>query len=694
MKYPFTKQKDLKDCGVCCLQMLVRYFGGSVSIEYLRELTCTTKDGVNAYNLIEGSKKIGFSSYGLKGNIEDLNINNTPCIAHVLIKKSYQHFIVIYKINKKNKTLLVADPNDNNIKKISYKEFKLISTNVFIIIKPDKKILYVSENKTFSNFIFNIFKTSSKLIIMLFTISLLISFIQIICSFQFKILLKTVINYKTTYNLIFISLLFLLLIIFKELLNYIRNQKVNAFNHHLDKELFLNVYNHILSLPYFYYKNRTTGEVLSRINDLSCIRNVIGKFIINTIIDLFMLVGSFICLFILSKELSIIVLTTIILLIFIIFIFSKVIEDRINKTKKYSADVNSILVESIDGIETIKNQNIVDYIKKKFLIKYSLYNDSSYNHNNIFIIFTMYKNILININNLVILCFGSYLTVIDKIDIATLITFITLNSYILSPIENLMDLLLSYTEAKVSFNRIKELYEIEEENIDNKNKLNNIKGDIKVDNLKYSYNNIDYLLKNINLDIKSNSKILLYGKSGSGKSTIAKILAGTLNTKNNIINYNNYDINKYNINALKKDICYISSNEKLFTTSVYNNIVLDKEINPDEFYSNAKLCMVDEFIDKKNLAYDTLIEENGFNFSGGEKQRIILARSLLKDSNIYILDEALNQVDIDKERNILINLFNKYPNKTFIYISHRFHNKDLFDKKYKIEDGISYEESI
>ena len=103
MKYPFEKQSDLKDCGVCCLLMITRYYGGGVSREYLRNITNTTKDGVSAYNLLDGAKKLGFDGFGVNCKLEDLSDNYLPCIAHVIVKKSYQHFVVIYNINKKSK---------------------------------------------------------------------------------------------------------------------------------------------------------------------------------------------------------------------------------------------------------------------------------------------------------------------------------------------------------------------------------------------------------------------------------------------------------------------------------------------------------------------------------------------------------------------------------------------------------------
>ena len=692
MKYPFEKQKDLKDCGVCCLLMLVRYYGGGISKEYLRDITNTDRSGVNAYDLIEGAKKIGFDSYGVNGNILDIDDKCLPCIAHVIYKKNLQHFIVIYKIDQKKKILLVADPNNNHITKMNISDFKKISTNNFILLKPLKKIIYVEKNTELKDLISNYINKNIKIILSVILLSILITVINILCSFQFKILLEYVINYHTLNNLFLLTLIFFTLLLIKDISNFRRNRLINHINHDLDKSLFLNVYNHILSLPYLYYKNRTTGEVVSRMNDLVNIRDIISKFIVTCFIDLFLMLGAIIVLSLICFKLTIISLIVIIILLFFIFIFNKPLDDKITKSKEDNANVSSYLVETINGIETIKNQDIVSYTKRNFIFKYLKYNHNSLKYNNLFIDLDFLKNLVINIGDLLILIIGTYLIIEGIIDIATLITFITLNNYIFNPIENFINLSLSLKEAKISFERIKELYEVKEEK-DNSKLVNHLDGNIYTNNLTYSYNNRNNTLNNINININKGERVLIYGKSGSGKSTLAKLLAGILKANNNNLYYDNIDINRYKLSNIRKDICYIGNTETIFTDSIYNNILLDKE--EDNSFSNiTKLCLVDEFVSDKDLAYDTYLEENGFNLSSGQKQRITLARSLLKNSNIYILDEALNQVDIDKERKILINIFNKYKDKTFIYISHRFNNSDLFSKKYKIENGVSYEESI
>lgn len=692
MKYPFEKQNDLKDCGVCSLLMLVRYYGGGVSKEYLRNITNTTKSGVSAYDLIEASKTLGFDSFGVRSDISKINKKYLPCIAHVVINKSYQHFVVIYKIDHKKKMILLADPNNTSLTKISFEKFQKISTNQYIILKPKKKIMYIKKNTVLKDFINNFLAHNSKKLILLLTLSTMFTLFNIISSFHFKIIMDYVIEYKTINNLLLISLIFGFVVIIKEVSNYYRNHIINYINHKLDKELLSNVYHHILSLPYLYYKNRTTGEIIARMEDLGSIRNVISKLLVTVLLDLVLAIFTFFTLLFLNVKLTFILIISIIVIFVIIVIFKPILEKKIRISKEASSKLNSYLVETISGIETIKNQNIKPFIEDNFLLKYCKYNKNSLSYNKCFIIEQFLKDIVSEISNLLILLFGSFLVVKGSIDISTLITFITLMNYLLEPLKNIIDLDLSFKEAKTSFERISELYEIEEEKTNYKKSKKELMGKIKTNHLTYSYNNHDQFLKDINIDINPGDKVLIYGSSGSGKSTLAKILSKQLEIKNNLIFYDNKDINNCSSNNIRKEISYISQQETLFTDSIYQNIVLDKQIDYNDFLDIAKLCMIDEFTSNSIMAYDMLLEENGFNISGGQRQRIILARALLKGANIYILDESLNEVDIEKERQILTNLFNTYKDKTFIIISHRFHNQDLFNKKYKIENGVSYEE--
>ena len=274
-----------------------------------------------------------------------------------------------------------------------------------------------------------------------------------------------------------------------------------------------------------------------------------------------------------------------------------------------------------------------------------------------------------------------------KMTLGQVITYNSMIIYFLEPIKSIIGLELLLKKTKISIDRVDELYEVKKE----QNDLNcrtitkRLKGDIIVKDLNYSYNGRKNVLNYINLKIDSGERIIVFGKSGSGKSTIGKLLMKLFDIERNKIFIDNKDINDYSVADIRREFCYIGQNENLFTDTIYNNIVFNREKSYDDFLNICNITNVNEIIKDNIMGYDMLLEENGFNISGGERQRIILARALLKDSNVYILDETLSQVDIEKEREILIKLFEYLKGKTIIYISHRFDNSDLFDKIINME---------
>ena len=210
-------------------------------------------------------------------------------------------------------------------------------------------------------------------------------------------------------------------------------------------------------------------------------------------------------------------------------------------------------------------------------------------------------------------------------------------------------------------------------------------GNIEFKNTTYSYNNRDNVLNRLNIKIKHRDRVLLLGPSGSGKSTILKLLYRYYEINRESIFINNIDINDYTLKDIRDNISYISQNEVLYTDTIKNNIILDREINDIEYLNICKLTYVNDVIKNSNEGHNLLLEENGINLSGGQRQRIILARSLLKTSSIVLIDEGLNEIDIKLERQILNNIFNYYKDRTFIIISHRLNNLDLFNNIIKLE---------
>ena len=235
-----------------------------------------------------------------------------------------------------------------------------------------------------------------------------------------------------------------------------------------------------------------------------------------------------------------------------------------------------------------------------------------------------------------------------------------------------------------SIKRLNNLFDVESISLDKSNLI--VNGDIIFNNVSFKYTD-KLILNNISFRIKDKEKVLLIGSSGTGKSTILKLLFKYYQIERNYISINNNDINDYKIMDIRSNIVYISQNEKLFNDTIKSNIILDSNVSEEEFLNVVKLTKTDEIIKDDLLGYNKIVEEDAINLSGGQRQKIILSRALLRKSKIILIDEGLNQIDINTERIILKNIFKYYKNTTFIIVSHRLNNMDLFDKVLSLENN-------
>ena len=680
-KYPIVIQDEIKYCGVSCILMILKYYGGYVSKKNLIDMTKTSKDGTTAYHIKETLKTIGFETKGIRSSLDDMNNVILPCIANVTIDKSYKHFIVIYEINYKKKYLIIGDPADK-IKKISFDYFNEIFNNVLIYCYPIKSIPK-EINTSKINFIFHILKSNKSNLTNIFILSIFITLFSIITSFYTEAMINNLNFYSRTYLLI-IFITFFAVYILKIISNYFRNKLLSYINQKIDLSITLDIYKSIIKLPYYYYKNRTTGDMISRINDLDNVRDMISKVALSLFVDIPLTLVSLIVLYFLNHILFSIGLTILVLYLIIIILFRRRFNDYIKKIQVEKSETTSFMVESIGGFETVKNMKIEDNIIDKFESKYIKLLKNIFKYQNSYFLQHLFKEIINDIGFITVTLVGCILVIDNKMSIGTLFTFSSLLIYFLDPIKNVIDLDNVVKEAKVSLDRVLDIstYDVKDNGVIDEFK----NGDIEINNLDFSFNDRDYILKKLSLKIKKNSNVMVLGKSGSGKSTLFKILTKYYSISKDKIFINGIDLNNYKKNTIDKNIMYISQNDVLFNDTMYNNLIFDGS-NTKALLDISGMCYVDEILDS-NLGFNMLVEESGFNLSGGERQRVILARGLLQHFEILIIDEGLSQVDTNMERKILKNIFKYFKNKTIIFVSHRTDNLDLFDDLIKIEDGI------
>ncbi|MEG0799051.1 MAG: ABC transporter transmembrane domain-containing protein [Bacilli bacterium] len=676
-------QGGYKDCASACLLSIIRYYKGNISKEELSYLINTSSKGTSAYFMIEGVKKIGFDGYGIKLTCDEIFKDDIllPCIVHVK-SNNYYHFIVIYKILSKSNKIKVMDPAYGFIT-LSKKEFNDIYLGNTLIFYPVKPVVNNNEKINSFEFIKDYCLSSKKTIIQLIILSILTVIFTMIYSLYLKIIIDYLIKFKDIKYLYFTTIIFVIVILLKNIFTFIRNKILINFKFYLSKNLTLNIVKHILYLPYRYVKSKPVGEITSRLEETESVKDLICDCVLSLFIDLMIIVISIFLLMFINIKLFLIILMVLLLYTLISCLINTTYNKKIYDSMNANAEYNSYLIESINNYSSIKNLSITNNVYRKLEVKYiallnkiraleTLFNRSS----NI-------KDIILDIGLVLSLAFGSYLIIKSKLTIGDLVAFNTLAIYFIEPIKSIINKYPDFKHSSLSLERIKDFTGVKEEPVNNLNKKC-VSGDIVVNNLSYSYNNIDYIFNNINISIKKNSSFLIYGKSGGGKSTFIKVLLKYLDNYSGDIFIGDKNLKDIKHEVVQNSLTYVSQDENLFNDTLINNITSLRKVSEEDYEEILRITKVNEIRNKKKFRDLFLIEENGFNLSGGERQKIVLARSLLKRSNILVLDEALSEVGIDEEKEILNNIKASFRSTTLIYISHKEEIKSIFENKYKL----------
>lgn len=282
------------------------------------------------------------------------------------------------------------------------------------------------------------------------------------------------------------------------------------------------------------------------------------------------------------------------------------------------------------------------------------------------------------------------LSIMDgEISIGDLLVFQTLSQYFTEPIQNLVSLQLTFQEAQIAMKRLSELMTLDRED-SKKEGLKNISlnGDINFYNVTFAYGSRPPVIKNISLTIKAGTRVAFIGESGAGKSTISRLLLKFIQPNDGKVTINGYDLEDINHNYLRAKIAYIPQNIELFTGTIIENIkVGNPNATYEEIVTACKKSGAHEFIEKLQNRYETYVEESGSNFSGGEKQRIAIARSLVSNPELYIFDEATSNLDSFSEQKLQQLIFSQRTKKTIIIIAHRLSTIKECDLICFVENG-------
>ena len=646
-------QRSVNDCGVACLTGILNFHGINVSYDEVRSKIKLEKEGVSAYEIIKVARTYGLTGNGYK-NYEIEKNSLFPFIAHIINNKT-QHFVVVRNLIKD--TLYVDDPSKGELC-IKIDDFNKIYTGIAILFKKEELI----NLKTIIN---------KKYVILISMIILFLSFLNVFYSYCLSYLVE---NFKRLTNVFLVIILFLLIGLLKEFINFVKNRMLLKYQIKTDKLITIPSLKKIINLPHKFYQERSVGELMAKINDLSYVKQM--SFLITEVlfVNVIVMSVSFIFLLCLNKYIFIFNL----LIVIFIFLYNKHFYFK-NAYKNYDLQIkNESLSKTIaGGIESILS--IKNLCKEKFLENKvtTSYKETIKSYKSLNLLYQN-KDLIFKVFSLVSLVISMTLIIGSNGTVSELLFMTYLASIIYDSLDSVCELLGVYTDFKAAFLRLKTV--LKEPGSNSSFKLINIDW-VSFKNLSYKTEDKS-IFKNVNLTLKKGELAMINGPSGSGKTTLFKILTGQVNNFKNKVFINGMTLNDFDDGTLRKNITYVDQKVKFLNDSIIENITLGTKLNLRPSFKK----LLNDCLRVKNIGYDDVIDNTNSNLSGGELSLILIAQALNNAGSMIIFDETTSSMDALLERKVILAIKKDYKDKVLVFISHRKSNMDLFDKIYNFPD--------
>ena len=651
-------QRDFQDCGVTCLAYLIEYYHGYVPIEILREDTHTSVNGVSALDLVNTLKKYHFDSYGMRIDEEELVKIKVPFIAHLILENGLHHFVIVIKVSRKR--IEVMDPS-RGIVNYTYDSFSKIFNHVVIVAVPYREIPSLPKEKGILYYYLPILRKNFGLVILIILLECLAFGLQIFNQFYVKAVFQ--INYSYGFFLLFLVFFFFLMIY--ELASYFKEVFKQVLEKRIDLGYMKKFLKHILKIPLKKYDSYHEGEILKRVEEAAELKELFSSLGVTFYLEFVFSVLAIILLFYLNLHVAVFVILFLVIYLFLQFLFSSTISKIIFKHVENETSWKEAVVEMISSIPSIKHFNATSF--QENYLKSSLNSTVKvrYRLQQKLLRIQFLKSCYLQFLLFLLTSYGMYLVILKQLTMVDFLTIQNLYLFLLKPFQNLGDVLPRLYYFKEIYRKISDYVAIKEEDASSFVPLTSI----TLKNVSFSYPNQEKVLNNVSFTIDEGQHVFLSGKSGSGKSTLCKILLKEVDGFSGDVFLSDRPIKELESSLIIQNVLYLSQREQLILGSIKENIVLGEKYSEERFLSVCRICKLDYLLANKIMGADSTLLAT--SVSGGEKQRIILARALYRNVNIYILDEPLANVELTLERVILSSIKKFLKGKTLVYISHR-----------------------
>lgn len=705
--FPFFKQHDAMDCGPTCLRMVAKHYGKNYSLQSLREKSSISREGVSLLGISDAAESIGMRTMGVSINIEQLKKEAPlPIIAHW----KQDHFVVVYKIRKDK--VYVADPAHGLIK-YSIKDFNAgwLSTKsegrekgLALLLEP-KPEFYLEEGEALRRssfgFLTKYIKPYRKFIWQLFFGIFIASILQLIFPFLTQAIVDYGINNKDQSFIVLILIAQLILTLSRQSVEFIRGWILLHLSTRVNISLISDFLVKLMKLPISFFDSKQIGDLLQRIGDHKRIESFLTNSSLDILFSAFSLFIFGIVLGVYSlKILFLFILGSVLYFMWVLFFMNKR-RSLDNRRFIKQSENQGKLIQIISGIEEIKINNA----ERQLRWEWEEVQASMFKINVKSLSLNQYQQagaVLINeVKNILITFLAASAVVNGTMTLGMMLAVAYILGQLNAPIEKMVFFMRATQDAKISLERLSEIHNNTEEEVNPQlvYGLQNT-GNISIQNLSFSYesHNQNQVLSDLNLDLPKGSVTAIVGVSGSGKTSLVKLLLAYYKTTKGEIRIGDQNLNTINSAEWRSKCGVVLQNGYLFSDTIAKNIALGQDnIDPERLMTAARLANLTTFIENLPLGFNTKVGQEGQNVSGGEKQRILIARAIYKNPDFLFIDEATSSLDANNEKLILENLKAFYKGKTVIIVAHRLSTvKDadqivVLDKGKIVEKGTHNE---
>ncbi|MGZ3122737.1 peptidase domain-containing ABC transporter, partial [Bacillus subtilis] len=650
-KYVHTKQFNSHDCGLACISSILKFHNLNYGIDFLLDLI-GDKEGYSLRDLIVIFKKMGIKTRPLElqenKTFEALKQIKLPCIA-LLEGEEYGHYITIYEI--RNNYLLVSDPDKDKITKIKKEDFESKFTNFILEIDKESIPEKEKDQKKHSYFFKDILFRNKLIVFVILLTSLFVVGLAVAGSFYIKFLVDLIIPRSLRESLITITLIFISMVLIRCIFDFVRSYLIIKLSYKVDKEMSNVYFNKVTKLPINFFENREDGEVISRFNDGIYIKDFFSANFVTAIIDIILILGLGVILYRTNNILFLTIILPILLLSCLAILFFDHLKKKNQKLMEDKAKSTSLLINFLKNMTTVYSLNKTSFFLEKFHLTYDKQLNSTFSVAKAVISNEILKGLIQNSFTIIILWVGTRQVLNDSMSLGTLLFINTLAAFLLSSLDRILSMQSDLQQAHVASIRFFDVvnYPVQQDSNENLTELDFIQN-IKTVNLNIGADPMRYIVEDINLILDRKDKVLIIGESGTGKSTFAKSLSKLYKVPDKSIYLNGLDINRYDHLSIRKRIVYIDENPFLFKGTIKENLCMGEIFDQNEIENACIMSQCHEFICNLDKQYSYKLSENGSNLSTGQKQRLALARAILHQPQVLILDESLSNIDPDNTK--------------------------------------------